>query len=93
MNQSTQRAAQRLLSSLTPAHLAPEKPFGYVVSRTPEANPFKGARSRISFVAESVDTVRDVLVAMRQLGYETGFALFVTPNRGFEVVGKMPATV
>ncbi len=89
-NQSTQRAAQRLLASLVPAHKDETKPFAYVVSRTHEDNPMKGAPSRISFLAESADKVREVLAAMRELDYETGFALFVN-GRAFEVVAQMPA--
>ncbi len=93
LSQSSQRAAQRLLSSLTPAHVAPAKPFAYVVSRTNEENPMKGAPSRIAFLADSVDFARDVLSAMRALGYETGFAVFVGTDRRFEVVGRMPTHI
>lgn len=90
--QSQQRAAQHLLATLTPAHLAPEKPFAYVVNRTNDDNPMRGAPSRIAFIADSVDFVGKVIDAMRTLNYETGFAVFVN-GRAFEIVGRMPVTV
>lgn len=86
--QASQRAAQRLLAGLIPAHKS-DKAFAYVVSRTSEDNPFKGAPSRISFLAESVDKVKEVLAAMTLLDYETGFAVWVN-GRSFEVVAHMP---
>lgn len=87
-NQSEQRAAQRLINSLVAANKS-DKPFGYVVSQTNEDNVFKGAASRISFLADSADMVRGVLEAMKVLGYQTGFAVFVN-GRAFEVVAVMP---
>ena len=90
--QSSQRAAQHLLASLVPAHLAPDKPFAYVVSRTHDDNPMKGAPSRISFVADGVEFVKSVLAAMQELGYQTGFAVFVN-GRAFEIVARMPETI
>lgn len=89
LTQSKQREAQKLLASLVPAHLAPEKPFAYVVNRTNEDNPMRGAPPRISFVAESVDFVRDVLAAMSALDYQTGFAILVN-GRSFEMIQRMP---
>jgi hypothetical protein len=88
-NQSTQRAAHKVVASLVPAHLDPSKPFAYVISRTHDENPFKGAPGRIAFLAESADFVRGVLAAMKELDYETGFAVFVS-GRSFEIVGRMP---
>lgn len=90
--QCHQRAAQHLLASLVPAHLAPTKPFAYVVSRTNDDNPFKGALPRVSFVADGVEFVKSVLAAMQELGYQTGFAVFVQ-NRSFEIVARMPETI
>ena len=89
-NQSTQRAAHRLVASLVPAHTDASKPFAYVISRTHDENPFKGAPGRIAFLAESADFVRNVLAAMKELDYETGFAVFVN-GRAFEMVARMPA--
>ena len=88
--QSTQRDAQRLLGGLAPAHLRSDLPFAYVVNRTSEDNPMRGAPSRIAFLADSPAFVRRVIAAMRTLGYETGFAVFVMPNRAFEVIDRMP---
>ena len=87
-NQSEQRAAQRLLNSLIPAHKS-DKPFAYVVSRIDPENANAGAPSRISFLADSADMVRSVLAAMKVLDYETGFAVWVN-GREFEVVASMP---